>query len=93
MCGKNTFYIVHFTLYNLITFYPPQFSPLDSPIPMQLQRPIDRPMMRSSFLKRILIKQKKFKKEAQSAILIWKIEGYKKRLVNKVNKIIGRKRI
>lgn len=59
----------------------------------QLQRPIDRPMMRSSFLKRILIKQKKFKKEAQSAILIWKIEGYKKRLVNKVNKIIGRKRI
>lgn len=59
----------------------------------QLQRPIDRPMMRSSFLKRILIKQKKFKKEAQSAILIWKIEGKKKRLVNKVNKIIGRKRI
>lgn len=44
----------------------------------QLQRPIDRPIMRSSFLKRILVKQKKFKKEAQNAILIWKIEGYKK---------------
>ena len=57
----------------------------------QLQRPIDRPMMRSSFLKRILVKQKKFNKEAQSAILIWKIENYKKRLINKVNKIIGRK--
>lgn len=50
-------------------------------------------MMRSSFLQRILVKQKKFKKEAKKAILIGKIEGYKKRLVNKVNKIIGRKRI
>ena len=59
----------------------------------QLQKPIDRPMMRISFLKRILVKQKEFKKEAKMAILIWKIEGYKNRLVNKVNKIIGRKSI
>ena len=59
----------------------------------QLQRPIDRPMMRNSFLKRTLVKKKKFKKEVQRAILIWKLEGYKKRLINKVNKIIGRKRI
>lgn len=56
----------------------------------QLLGPIERPNMRSIFLKRILLKNKKFHKEAQIAICIWRFEGYIKRIIKKIRIITER---
>ena len=55
----------------------------------QLLRPIERPTRRNVFLKRVLTENKSFHKEAKEAIFVWKIEGYKKRIVKKVRSIAG----
>lgn len=56
----------------------------------QLSRPIIRPVLRDSFLKEVLLKNKSFCKEAQTAIWLWKIEHYKRRALEKVKKLIGK---
>lgn len=59
----------------------------------QLQMPIERPKMRDTFLQSVLVEHRKFKREAQNAVLVWKINGYKKRAVNKLNKVFGRNKV
>ena len=59
----------------------------------QLQMPIERPKMRDTFLRSVLVEHRKFKREAQNAVLVWKINGYKKRVVNKLNKVFGRNKV
>ena len=59
----------------------------------QLQMPIERPKMRDTFLRSVLVEHRKFKREAQNAVLVWKINGYKKRVVNKLNKAFGRNKV
>lgn len=58
----------------------------------QLQMPIERPKTRNMFLRKVLVERKSFKIEAKKAILIWKINGYIKRISNKVDRMIGRKK-
>ena len=55
--------------------------------------PIERPKMRDTFLQSVLVEHRKFKREAQNAVLVWKINGYKKRVVNKLNKVFGRNKV
>lgn len=55
----------------------------------QLLRPIERPTRRNVFLKRVLTENKSFHKEAKVAICVWKIDGYKKRIVKKIRSIAG----
>jgi len=55
--------------------------------------PIERPKMRDTFLRSVLVEHRKFKREAQNAVLVWKINGYKKRVVNKLNKVFGRNKV
>ena len=45
------------------------------------------------FLKRVLGENKDFHKEAISAIRVWKIEGYKKRIFKKIRRLIGRDKV
>ena len=59
----------------------------------QLQMPIERPKMRDTFLRSVLVEHRKFKREAQNAVFVWKINGYKKRVVNKLNKVFGRNKV
>ena len=59
----------------------------------QLLGPIERPKRRDVFLKRIIAENKGFHKEATSAIRAWKIEGYKKRILNKIRTLIGRNKV
>ena len=56
----------------------------------QLLGPIERPKKRDIFLKRVLMEKRNFHKEAISAIRDWKIEGYKKRIIGKIQTIMGR---
>ena len=58
----------------------------------QLLGPIERPERRNVFLKRVLDENKDFHKEATSAIRVWKIEGYKKRIFKKIRTLIGNER-
>lgn len=59
----------------------------------QLQEPIEKPERRKVFLKRILHENKCFHHEATKAIRLWKIEGYKKRFLNKFRKLFERGRV
>lgn len=54
----------------------------------QLREPIARPQMRNSFLQRVLVRHKGFEKEAQKAIFIWRINEYRKRIINKLVKVL-----
>ena len=59
----------------------------------QLLGPIERPVGRDAFLKRVLVENKSFHKEAKAAIRIWKFEGYRKRFINKMRTIVRRDRV
>lgn len=56
----------------------------------QLQKPIERPKLRDSFLHSVLAEKKRFTREAKKAILIWRVDGYKKRVKKKINKVLGK---
>lgn len=54
----------------------------------QLLSPIELPRGRKWFIKHILCEKRPFYKESKKAIYLWKLTGYKKRLIRKIQRCI-----
>ena len=59
----------------------------------QLQKPLERPRLRDSFLKHLLLEKKTFRQEAKRAIFAWKMAERKKRLVKMAGRVFAKNKV